>query len=187
MPNEKLPSQQELRMLLNYDHQTGMLTWRKRDISLFDDGGHGAAHNRDKWNGRWAGKEAFTARHGAGYRHGAINGKPLLAHRVIWKWMTGIDPVEVDHTNGTRADNRWSNLRSVPHSENMRNAARHKDNSSGIRGVRLVNRKNWKGWQAFIYNNSKFISLGSFENIDDAVAARKQGEIKYGYHKNHGR
>lgn len=172
-------------MLLNYDHTTGVLTWKKRDISLFTEGGHSAEHSRDKWNARWAGKEAFTAVKGDGYRHGAIYGENFSAHRVIWKWMTGSEPVEVDHIDGVRKNNRWSNLRSVTSETNHRNAARHKDNSSGVTGVRYVAKGGL--WQAYLMRGRTFIGFGSYKNKDDAIAARKQGEKKHGFHKNHGR
>jgi hypothetical protein len=182
----ELPSQEHLRMLLDYDHLNGVLRWKKRDLSLFENGGHGAEHNRDKWNARWAGKEALAAIKGDGYKHGAIDGVHYVSHRVIWKWMTGNDPAEdIDHIDGNRKNNKWSNLRSVNRSENLRNAARHKDNSSGTTGVRYVAKGGL--WQAYIIRGRTFISLGSYKNKDDAIAARKQGEKEYGFHPNHGR
>jgi hypothetical protein len=181
----KLPDQGHLRMLLDYDHATGSLTWKKRDISLFTDGGHGIKHNRDKWNARWAGKEAFTAIKGDGYKHGAINGINFSAHRVAWKWMTGVDPIEIDHIDGDRKNNKWSNLRSVTRKENGRNAARHVDNSSGTTGVRYVAKGDL--WQSYIIRGRTFINLGSYKNIEDAITARKDGEKKYGFHPHHGR
>ena len=143
-------------MLLNYDHVTGILTWKARDISLFNDGGHGAAHNRDKWNARWAGQEALACIKGDGYKHGGIHGKFHASHRIIWKWMTGEEPIDIDHQDGDRTNNKWANLRSVTRARNIR-----KD------GV--------------------FIGLGCYQNKNDAIAARKQGEKEHGFHPNHGR
>lgn len=180
----KLPSQKELLLLLRYEPKTGMLYWRKRLIGLFGDGGHGAAHNRDKWNARWAGEEAFTAVKSDGYRHGAIYGVHYSSHRVIWKMVTGEDPIEIDHIDGDRKNNRWNNLRNVPRKLNRRNVARHRDNNSGVTGVRRTNRGTW---QAFIAVDYKTICLGSSQVFAEAVKMRKDAEIKYGYHPNHGR
>lgn len=41
-------------------------------------------------------------------------------------------------------------------------------------------------WQALIRVESRFINLGYFEDINDAIAARKEAEIKYNFHPNHG-
>jgi hypothetical protein len=35
--------------------------------------------------------------------------------------------------------------------------------------------------------NGKYINLGAYHSKDDAIAARKASEERYGYHKNHGR
>ena len=170
---------------MDYDRKTGALTWRARDISLFEDGGHGAAHNRDKWNARWAGKEALAAIKGDGYKHGAINGVHCASHRVIWKWMTGEDPIEVDHVDGDRTNNVWSNLRSVTRAANSRNAAKHKDNTSGTTGVRYITKGGL--WQAYLYEGGVFVSCGSYKNKADAIVARKRGDKRNGFHSNHGR
>jgi hypothetical protein len=172
-------------MLIGYDHQTGVLLWKKRDVSLFKNDGHGAQHTCNKWNSRMAGKEALAAIKGDGYKHGAIEGVHYASHRVIWKWMTGEDPDEVDHIDGDRKNNKWSNLRSVPRAVNGRNLAKAKDNTSGTTGVRYVSKGSL--WQAYIMRGRTFMGLGSYKNKDDAIAARKRGEKEYGFHSNHGR
>lgn len=46
----------------------------------------------------------------------------FAVHRLAWKLMTGRDPVGViDHINGERDDNRFSNLRDVSLGENAAN------------------------------------------------------------------
>jgi hypothetical protein len=42
-----------------------------------------------------------------------------------------------------------------------------------------------KYW-SYIMIQRKQISLGSHEKIEDAIAARKQAEVVYGFHPNHG-
>jgi hypothetical protein len=181
----RLPTQQELRVLMDYDRKTGTLTWKARDISLFNDGGHSAEHNRDKWNARWAGKEALAAVKGDGYKHGAIDGIYYASHRVIWKWVTGDDPIEIDHIDGDRINNKWTNLRSVTRAANGRNMAKRKDNSSGATGVRYIAKGDL--WQAYLYEGGVFVSCGSYKDKNDAIAARKRGDKRNDFHKNHGR
>lgn len=178
-------SQEALNMLLLYDGETGSLFWKERPIEFFSDGGHGAEHNQAKWNAKFAGKEAFTADNGVGYRSSSIRGQMLLAHRVIWKMRTGEEPVQVDHIDGVRSNNRWGNLRSVTALTNRHNMTISKKNSSGVTGVRRVTRS--RKWQAFITVNYKMRCLGSFETIEDAVAARKAAEHLHSFHPNHGR
>ena len=89
-----LPSQARLRELLDYDPLTGGLV-RK------------ANSHRSDLVGRPAGTKA------PGYIRVAVDGKGYAAHRLIWVWMTGEDPgeLEVDHKDCDRQNNRWDNLR----------------------------------------------------------------------------
>jgi hypothetical protein len=91
----------------------------------------------------------------------------------------------IDHINGDSMDNRIDNLRLVTHKENSLNKKLSSNNKSGVVGVSKNSRN--KKWKADItYNNQKYY-LGEFNNFDDAVKVRKAAEIKYGFHKNHGR
>ena len=42
-------------------------------------------------------------------------------------------------------------------------------------------------WHAQIGVKGKRVSLGHFDIIEDAIAARKAAEQTYGYHRNHGK
>jgi len=53
----------------------------------------------------------------------------------------------------------------------------HKANKSGHKGVMWQESK--QRWKAYIGFQGKSISLGSYTNKDDAIAARKAGEEKY--------
>ena len=173
-----------MKSLLEYHPETGALVWRVRSAENFKDGGHKIAHNVAKWNGKHAGRPAFTATKSDGYKHGAIFGRNYTAHRVIWKMIHGVDAEDVDHINGDRADNRLANLRSVARSLNARNAARAPGRTNPGTGVRRTT--NGK-WQAYIMLGRKFISLGSHETPETALAIRKAAEAAYGFHPNHGR
>jgi hypothetical protein len=91
----------------------------------------------------------------------------------------------IDHINGDRSDNRLQNLRSVTVSDNNRNHPIQKRNRSGAHGVRHDARRN--RWRAEITFEGKITFLGSFKNLDDAVAARLAAQKSLGFHENHGR
>lgn len=103
-----LPSAAELRSLLRYDADTGYLFWLPRP-------GNAA------FNGRDAGRRAGYNQ-GDGSRGVRVQGVNLAEHRVIWKLVTGEDPVcEIDHVNGQNSDNRWVNLREAGRAQNLMN------------------------------------------------------------------
>ena len=104
---------------------------------------------------------------------------------MIWKWLYGDEPDNIDHENGIRSDNRKINLRNGSVEQNQKNTKHRSDNSSGVMGVRK--RLDTGKYQAFINHKRKQIPLGCFDTLEEAKAARKQGEIDYGYHPNHGR
>lgn len=83
----------------------------------------------------------------------------------------------VDHRSRDRKDNRRNNLRITDFTGNARNSSLPSNNTSGHLGV-SKNSRNEK-WRAHITVNRKYISLGEYSNINDAIAARKEAEIKY--------
>lgn len=120
-----------------------------------------------------------------GYIRIKLDGKYYQAHRIIYKMLIGEDPNVIDHINGVKDDNRIENIRSVNAGENSRNSKIPDKNMSGVIGVSWD--KKQRLWTAQISNNEKKVHLGSFKDFNDAVNTRKEAEIKYGYHANHGR
>lgn len=74
-------------------------------------------------------------------------------------------------------DNRKSNLRVCDYSGNNQNRKTMKNNKSGTIGVTWY--KTTGKWMAGLKFNSKFKNLGYYDNYDDAVKAREDGEIEY--------
>ena len=60
----------------------------------------------------------------------------------------------------------------------------YRTNKSGFNGVSWENRRN--KWYAYITIDSKNVHLGRFDDLDDAIQCRKNANIKFGYHPNHG-
>lgn len=178
MASKPLPSQEVLRQLLRYEPETGKLFWLHRSAgqtACTDPRGPAWAANH--WNSRNAGKEAFTYADPRGYRHGKVDGVLYQAHRIIWKWVHGIDPDTIDHINGDVGNNRLDNLRDCSVAENSRNYAKPTDGTSIYRGVCWVERD--QKWAARISAGaSGKRSLGNYASEVDAAAAYDKAAIE---------
>ena len=182
----QLPSPELLRKLLRYNYDTGKLFWRERTPDVFKDGKQSAEWICSRWNSTFANNETFTAVSKNGYLTGEILGKKLLSHRVIWAIVTGFWPVDqIDHEDHDRQNNKFGNLFEATRQENMKNQSMSKLNTSGHVGV--VWNKEKSKWQAQIGVNRKIINLGRFLDIEDAIDARQAANIKYGFHRHHGK
>lgn len=116
-----------------------------------------------------------------GYLAISVKYKHILSHHLSFLAKHGYIPDFIDHKDGVKGNNHWSNLRDVTRSENMQNRkCAHKNSKSGIKGVHW--HKGHKKWNASIRINTKLIHLGSFHDINDAIEARKKGELKYFTH-----
>ena len=162
-----LPPTEIIRQLLDYDAETGALTWRKRENLT-----------SQSWNARYAGKIAFTAKNKRGYHIGQLNSTPYMAHRLIWKLMTGEEPDTIDHIDGNPSNNRFSNLRSVDAIANGRNRKTRIDVKHGRAGITRTSNPN-NPWQAAIGVKGKVIYLGAFATKDEAIEARIAAEVRH--------
>lgn len=175
-----------LHEIVRCDPDAGLLFWLERPASMFKSSEKRTAeHCAAAWNSKNAGKEALSAPT-EGYKHGTIFGVKYRAHHVIWAMVHGAWPKDdIDHINGDRSDNRIENLRDVCRQENSRNASRSRNNKSGVTGVFWY--KNYGMWKVEIGINYKNKCVGYFRSFDEAVAARRNAEMKHGFHENHGR
>jgi hypothetical protein len=155
----------ELTRLLEYSSSTGEFKWKVSRQRM-------RAGSIAGWNL-------------GGYKAIKINGETYLAHRVAWFYINKDWPREVDHINQNKSDNRIENLRDAGRFLNYRNRPLQANNKSGTVGVNFI--KKIHKWQAYISLDGDQEHLGIFDDMKDAMEARKQKEKEYGYHKNHGR
>jgi len=156
-------TQKEAKERLEYNAETGVLTWKKK--------GHGVS----------VGNQAGGVR-SDGYVCIKLDYRGYLAHRIIWLWVYGEFPDgEIDHINHNREDNRLENLRVVSTQGNAKNRSRAAINTSGVTGVSW--NKKEKKWMSYIQRRR----LGSYVDFFEAVCIRKSAEKKYNFHENHGK
>jgi len=158
-----------LKEILSYNKDSGVFTWLKKPS---------AKSSRVKIG--------EVAGYVQDYVKIKIDGKQYKAHRLAWLYMTGYFPKEqIDHINHIKTDNRFVNLREVNNQENHKNRTVNKNNTSGVVGVGW--HKASKKWLAKIGIEGTEVQLGTFVLFSDAVNARKNAEVLYGFHKNHGK
>lgn len=153
----------EFKRYVSYDPETGLITSVK------------------------TGEVLGSPREGNGktYLRIMINGKRYRSHRLAWLFITGSFPQEeIDHINGNGCDNRAVNLREVNRVDNCKNRRKPSNNTTGVVGV--YKHRPTGGWQAQIRVNYQLKNLGVFREFEKAVNARKQAELLYGFHPNHG-
>ena len=161
-------TQGELKEYLTYDKVSGIFIW-----------------NLDRKPMTKKGDIAGCLDLSTGYIRIGIKGQLYASHRLAWQYEYGVVPDEIDHINHCRSDNRIGNLRESNTKTNMKNKSKYKTNTSGVTGVRWCTRDN--RWIAKISLEGKHKSLGYFVSFSDAVDARKNAEVLYGFHENHGK
>lgn len=156
-----------LKSLLQYDPNTGVFKWAV-----------------DRGNRIKAGSVAGSLRFN-GYLAISIDWKRYYSHRLAYFYMYGVMPLEIDHINGIRDDNRIVNLREVTRLENSKNSSKSRKNTSGHVGVTWS--KECSKWLVQIRSEHITHYLGVFSKLDDAISARKAAEERFGFHRNHGK
>lgn len=95
--------------------------------------------------------------------------RTIYLHREVLRAVIGdLGVLEVDHIDGDTLDCRRSNLRIATHQQNARNVGRKRSNTSGYKGV---SRAPSGRWRSYIVVDARQISLGTFDDADQAGAA----------------
>ena len=100
-------------------------------------------------------------------------GKLQIVHRLLMVDKSKV----IDHINHETLDNRRSNTRECTQSQNKQNSRVYTNNKSGCAGV---HRQRVGGkWIARVKLDGKFKYIGIFDDISDAISARKKAERKF--------
>ena len=178
MKPNPLPDSTFLHECFTYNPITGLLYWKERPLHHFKSEGL-----CNKWNRQFANKQTFTSTDGEGYAYGGAtqNGKRTFykAHRIAWKMVYGIDPVQIDHDNRIRTDNRLSNLVESSAELNAKNRGKRKDNLTGYTGVFKTANGKYGSRLGKVY-------IGTFNTALEAHNEREAAKAKSNYHVNHG-
>jgi hypothetical protein len=160
-------TQNLLHNLIFYNPITGECKWRWRNKEYFK-----RYQDYLSWNNKYAYK-LINNINGTGYKRATLFYKQYSLHRLIWLYIYGEWPDNlIDHIDQNKLNNKISNLRIADKRINSLNSKLHITNTSGIRGMSFNNKIN--KWRA--YYNQKH--LGLFDNVEDAIKARKNYEDK---------
>jgi hypothetical protein len=139
--------------VLDYDPETGVFRWKVSP------------------RGNVCAGDVAGCLGGRGYAAIGVDLALYRAHRLAWFYVTGEWPQgAVDHVNGRRDDNRFSNLRVVSNAINSQNLRRaHSDSRTGLLGV-YPHKKSGR-FQSRIMVGGARKHLGTFETAQEAHAA----------------
>ncbi len=110
-----------------------------------------------------------------GYLRLYLSGRHYLVHRLVWLFVTGHWPLGlIDHRDGDKTNNRFSNLRDADNRLNQQNQrTAHRDSHSGVLGVS----RNGGRWKARIKFGGAQVTLGSYATPEEAhnayIAAKR--------------
>jgi hypothetical protein len=135
----------------------------------------GVLYHKTTWGPIKAGDVAGT-KNPRGYIIVRFDGKPYLAHRIIFFMYHGYFPQEIDHINRVKHDNRIENLRAVCRIENARNKGVYKTNCSGNRNVSLL--KTGK-YEVSLRVNGRRMYVGVFDDPEFAGLVAEEARSKY--------
>lgn len=152
------PTRERLRHLFDYDPDTGFLTRRVASP-------------------RCPAGEILTHTDPNKYFSVSVDGENFPAHRLIWKYVTGQEPVVIDHIDGDKSNNRLMNLRDVDHCKNSWNRTRRTSIESGFTGV--VRAAGGRKWRAVVKSPEGVIFIGPFSTPNAASQARDQLLLLY--------
>jgi hypothetical protein len=135
---------------------------------------------RTSYRANYSAGDRADKRRKDGYFYVRLEGKRYGAHRLAVFYVTGNWPPKgTDHRDTDPGNNKWDNIRPANQTQNLANARKRKDNTSGYRGVSWSKEK--KKWHARIVCAGKVTILGYFPTKFKAhVAYRRAAKIQFG-------
>lgn len=107
-----------------------------------------------------------------------IHYRSYSVSNIVWLLTYGTWPTkQVDHINRNKTDNRPQNLREATDVENALNRKVRSTNWSGMPGVSWY--KKLAKWMVSITVHGVRIHLGYFIELEDAIKARHDAEVRY--------
>lgn len=159
---KELPSLEFLRELFEY-HEDGYLIWKVRPESHFR-----TVKGCRGFNSKKAGTVAGYYNPRNNYITINLDNVYYRGHRLIYKLMTGLEPVGViDHIDGDPTNNRIENLRDCSVQENCFNAVKTSNNEKSTSQYKGVQRTQSGKWLASIHKGE----LGLSQLFDDELSA----------------
>jgi HNH endonuclease len=140
-------TQKELKRLFHLDRSTGILYWNVYG------------------QGRKFGEPAGGLQKSTGYWRVSIYRRRYYRARLVFFYVHGFFPPEVDHINGDKSDDRPDNLRPATHTQNHQNLPGR--GKSLPKGVGRDSRYR-KPFEARIRINGKRVRLGRFATAEEA-------------------
>jgi hypothetical protein len=179
-----------IKRAVKYDPTSGGFTWLERTPDMFE------PSRSDKltytpecrckgYNTRYAGKPVKININNHGYATFRMFGKIYAAHRVAAYLMLNRWPICIDHIDGDKTNNVWSNLQEVTLHQNAKNQKKRRTNTSGVTGVHFS--KQCGKYIASIRRNGRLTHLGVFERLEDAAEVRLKAQQELGYSDRHGK
>jgi hypothetical protein len=145
-------TRKQVRDALDYNPETGNLTWKQCRGGCRAGGVAGTLHSSGYWRINFAGELNY-------------------AHRLVWLHVHGRFPIEdIDHIDGNRLNNMISNLRECSRRSNNTNKIASGKNTSGTIGVHFDKARN--KWVAHISVDVKCPLRKRFNTKDEAIVAR---------------
>ena len=166
-------TQANLKESLYYDPETGVFTWLHRPSCHFK-----RECDQRTFNTKYAGKVAGST-NAHGYIQIMLFGVNELAHRLAFIYMNGKSPEIIDHLDGDRSNNQFTNIRPASKSENNRNSLVGKNNKSGFKGVYWSKCANKWAAQIVIDKSKKYLGLFSCPE-EAAKRYDKEAMLRFG-------